>query len=124
MPDTPEQQAAAAPSPSPPVWAPWLGGAGAAVGAVSLVWVAAARPEFGGLADRLAHFQAEVSGDRVFWAFCVDSGLYAVWQAVLLGAVGAAPRYRLVPFAGLAAWLLAGCPRERGEQQGAGRAAS
>lgn len=37
----------------------------------------------------------------------------AVWQAWLLGALGAPAKYRFLPFFGLAWWLVAG-PREEG----------
>ena len=44
----------------------------------------------------------------------MDAGLYSIWQAWLLGACRAPAAYRFVPFAGLAAWLVAGGPREGG----------
>jgi hypothetical protein len=42
----------------------------------------------------------------VFWAFLLDIGLFYVWQLMLLE--GAPARYKLVPFWGLAAYLIAG----------------
>jgi hypothetical protein len=43
---------------------------------------------------------------QVFWAFFLDAGLFTVWQALMLE--GAAARYRFVPIAGLAMWLIEG----------------
>ena len=77
----------------------------------------AARPEAGDLAARWEYFSTLLATSRVDWAFAVDACLYSVWQAWLLGAAGAAPAYRFVPFFGMAAWLVAG-PR------GAGRCGS
>lgn len=96
-----------------PQYGPLMGAVGATIGAISLAWAAAARPEFGGLAERLDFFQTMFSNNRVFWAFCVDACFYSVWQAVLLSAAGAPVQYRFVPFAGLAAWLLKGGPVQR-----------
>lgn len=91
-----------------PSYAPAFGAVAMAVGAVSVGWALAARPEAGDLAARWAYFTNLLSASRVDWAFVVDAGLYYVWQAWLLGAAGAAPIYRFVPFWGMAAWLLAG----------------
>jgi hypothetical protein len=88
-----------------------VGGVAAAVGAISVAWAAAARPEYGGLAERAAYLSAQFSSDRVFWAFCLDAALYSVWQAWLLKDCGAAQWQRFLPFFGMAAWLLQG-PRE------------
>lgn len=117
-PDTPEEQQAAQVSeaPSLPGYAPAIGAVAAAVGAFSLGWALVARPEMaGGLPERWEYLATLLSTSRVDWAFAVDASLYAVWQAWLLGACGAAPAYRYVPFFGLAAWLVAG---ERRQQQG------
>ncbi|KAI7845310.1 hypothetical protein COHA_001152 [Chlorella ohadii] len=119
-PDSPEeQQQLAAQGAEPvrlPAYAPAIGALAAAVGAFSLGWAALARPEMAGdLPERWQYLVALVSTSRVDWAFVVDSGLYAVWQAWLLGACGAAPAYRFVPFFGLAAWLITG-PREGQEE--------
>lgn len=125
-PDSPEeQQQAAAQGAEPPLlpaYAPAVGAVAAAVGAFSLGWAALARPEMAGdLSDRWQYLITLVSTSRVDWAFVVDAGLYGVWQAWLLGACGAAPAYRFVPFFGLAAWLITG-PREgQAEQQQRGR---
>ena len=86
-----------------------FGALGGAVGAFSLAWALAGRPEYGGLPERLGYLQAALSGNRVFYAFVVDAGLYALWQAVLMPAAAPA-RYRYVPFFGLAAYLLAPPP--------------
>jgi hypothetical protein len=88
-----------------------FGATGLVVGLVSISWALAARPEYGGLVDRWQFFleQTFVSS-RVAFMFLVDAALYSLWQFVLLGAAGAALRYRAVPFFGLAAWLLAGSP--------------
>lgn len=98
-----------------PAWAPAMGALGLFIGGMSMVWAAAARPEYGDLAARWQYFLEAFNGNRVFYAFIVDSGLYAVWQSVLLQ--GAAPKYRFVPFFGLAAYLMQG----GGKQEPAGR---
>jgi hypothetical protein len=90
------------------------------VGVVSIGWALFARPEAGDVAARWEYFVTLLSTSRVDWAFGVDASLYAVWQAWLLGAAGAAPVYRFTPFFGLAAWLLggpAGQDKAQGEQQ-------
>lgn len=89
-----------------PWYSPLIGGVALAVGSVSVVWAAAGRPEYGDLIDRIHYFSDHASNDRVFWAFCVDAGLYSVWQAWLLGAAGARPWQRFFPFFGMAHWLL------------------
>lgn len=117
-PGSPEEEAAAAAAaeeepPSLPAYAPAIGGVAALVGAVSIGWALAARPDIGGsLSQRWDYFSFLLSTSRVDWAFAVDSCLYAVWQAWLMGACGAPATYRFTPFFGLAAWLLAGGPRE------------
>ncbi|KAL4437246.1 hypothetical protein ABPG75_004385 [Micractinium tetrahymenae] len=112
-PDTPAGSApasaeAAAPPAALPGYAPVFGAVAMAVGLVSVGWALGARPEAGDLAARWAYFTDLLATSRVDWAFVVDACLYSVWQAWLLGAAGAAPAYRFVPFWGLAAWLLAG----------------
>lgn len=124
-PDSPEEQqqaaAQAAEPPLLPAYAPAIGAVAAAVGAFSLGWAALARPEMAGdLSERWQYLITLVSTSRVDWAFVVDAGLYGVWQAWLLGACGAAPAYRFVPFFGLAAWLITG-PREGQAEQQRGR---
>jgi hypothetical protein len=42
----------------------------------------------------------------VFFAFVLDAGLYAVWQAIMMARAPA--RYRFTPFFGLAAYLITG----------------
>jgi hypothetical protein len=103
-----EQQQGAAAPPRLPGYAPAFGAVAAAVGAVSIGWALAARPEAGDLAARWEYFSILLATSRVDWAFAVDACLYSVWQAWLLGAAGAAPAYRFVPFFGMAAWLVAG----------------
>lgn len=95
-------------SPELPAYSRVFGGIAAVVGAVSVGWAVAARPEFGGISERVQYFADMAGSDRVFWAFCVDSLLYAVWQGWLLGDAGAKTWQRYVPFFGMAAWLLEG----------------
>jgi hypothetical protein len=52
---------------------------------------------------------------QVFYAFVVDSGLYAIWQATLMG--DAPARYRYLPFFGLAAWLVAAPKQQQPEPE-------
>ena len=86
---------------------PLFGSIAGVVGVVSVVWAAAARPELGGdLSSRFTYFSDMASTDRVFWAFCVDSVLYSVWQAWLLGDAGAKTWQRFVPFFGMVGYLL------------------
>lgn len=99
-------------TPQLPGYSPVFGGIAAVVGAVSIAWAVAARPEFGGIAERVQYFNDMAGSDRVFWAFCVDSVLYSVWQAWLLGDTGAKAWQRYVPFFGMAAWLLEGNRKE------------
>lgn len=107
--------AAAEPPAQLPGYAPAFGAVALAVGTVSVYWALGARPEAGDLAVRWAYFTNLVATSRVDWAFVVDAGLYSVWQAWLLGAAGAAPKYRFVPFWGMAAWLLVG-PQGQGTE--------
>jgi hypothetical protein len=110
---------------------PALGLVGGAVGALSVVWFAAAPvPDAAGAADavdlaaRVAHLVDAASSDRLTLAFLVDCVVYSAAQAWLMGderdaieaaarAAGEAPPrlpppwLRFVPFAGLAAWLVA-----------------
>jgi hypothetical protein len=108
---------------------PALGLVGGAVGALSVVWFAAAPvPDAAGatvdLAARVAHLADAASADRLTLAFLVDCVVYSAAQAWLMGderdaieaaarAAGEAPPrlpppwLRFVPFAGLAAWLVA-----------------
>ena len=90
--------------PSLPSFASTLGVIAIIVGSVSLGWAAFARPDYGGLADRLAYFGHMYSSDRVFYAFVLDTWLYTIWQALLME--DAPLQYRVVPFFGAAAWLV------------------
>jgi hypothetical protein len=107
---------------------PALGLIGGAVGALSVAWFAAA-PVPGAigavdLAARWAHLVDAVRSDRLTLAFLVDCVVYSGAQAWLIGdehdAIEAAARaagegaprlppawLRFMPFAGLAAWLVA-----------------
>ena len=89
------------------------------VGAVAVWWFCNARPEFGGLDERLGSLQQLLAGDRLGSSFLVDLGLYAAFQSwlipddlkrrgVALDSNRARPLQRLgyVPFVGLIAYLL------------------
>lgn len=89
-----------------PSWAPAMGAVAVAVGLGSMAWAVVGRPEFGDVASRLEYLHDKFYGDRVFFAFVVDSALYSVWQAWLMDSAGAPKRFRYVPFFGLAAWLI------------------
>lgn len=97
---------AAAPAPALPSYAPAFGAVALGVGAFSLAWAAAARPEYGDLAARAAFLADQATTDRVTFAFLVDCGVYSWFQAWLLGDAGARPWQRFTPFFGMAAWLL------------------
>ncbi|MEO1591300.1 MAG: hypothetical protein AAFU71_08415 [Cyanobacteria bacterium J06632_22] len=89
---------------------------GLVVGTLAVGWFVFARPAFGGLDDRGAYFIQQVLSNRVTLAFCVDLGLFWLFQTWLMGAVMAtgAPRrwLRWVPLWGLALWLLDDCSRD------------
>ena len=89
------------------------------VGAVAVYWFFAARPEFGGLDERLGSLRQLLAGDRLGSSFLVDLGLYAAFQSwlipgdlkrrgVSLDSDRARPLQRLgyVPFVGLIGYLL------------------
>lgn len=48
-----------------PTWAPAFGATSLAVGLTSIVWALAARPEYGGLQDRLSYFLETFHSNRV-----------------------------------------------------------
>lgn len=65
-----QQGARALPPPPPPNaplpgWAPAFGGTALAVGLFSLGWAAVARPEYGGLADRVSYAVQQFNTNRV-----------------------------------------------------------
>ncbi|KAG2435174.1 hypothetical protein HXX76_007258 [Chlamydomonas incerta] len=99
-----------------PDWAPRFGATSLAVGLFSIGWAAVGRPEYGDLAERVSYAVDTFSTNRVFFAFAVDSCLYAVWQAVLLKAAPAG--YRFVPFFGMAAHLLGGGKARASDEEG------
>ena len=86
------------------------------VGAVSIYWFCNARPDFGGLEERLGSLRTLLAGDRLGSSFLVDLGLYAAFQSWLIpddlkrrgvAAADQAPFRALgaVPFVGLVAYL-------------------
>jgi len=91
-----------------PRWAPAMGAVAIAVGLGSMAWAVIGRGEYGDLPARLDYLHDKFYGDRVFFAFVVDSCLYCVWQAWLMDSAGAPKKFRFVPFFGLAAWLIGG----------------
>lgn len=92
-----------------PYYSPIMGGVAAFIGLVSVAWALVGRPEYGGLAERGAWSVNAFSTNRVQFAFLLDLAFYTAWQVIFLQ--GAEKKYRYVPFAGLAAWLIAGGPR-------------
>jgi len=91
-----------------------IGATGFAVFAASLWWFFGARPELvpAELGARIADFQRQFAGDRVFFAFVLDMAIYSVFQWELLGAAlapGDDKRWaRYVPYFGLAYFLASG----------------
>ena len=77
-----------------------------AVGLFSAFWILAGRPEYGSLQDRFQFFAEMFGSNRVFWAFCLDAFLYAIWQDLLLKDLGAKGWQRKVPFFGTVMFLL------------------
>ncbi|MEM9137231.1 MAG: nuclear transport factor 2 family protein, partial [Cyanobacteria bacterium P01_F01_bin.42] len=83
---------------------------GIVVSITALLWFWLAMPEVGDGAARIQYFWSQFTTSRVFFAFCVDLVFFALFQAVLMGAVETSPRkrwLRFIPVWGLAAWLLA-----------------
>jgi hypothetical protein len=113
-PEPPEQELRPLPPAGLPSYAPAVGWVAAAVAVTSLVWALAARPEYGGLSERWQYAATHFGSDRVFYAFCVDATLFSFFQAFMLPK-SASPLFRYLPFAGLAAWLIAG-RQDDGEQ--------
>lgn len=93
-----------------PSFSKLFGGVSFFIAIVSLFWVFQGRPDFGGFDARLQFAVEQFNGNRAFWAFVLDLGLYSVWQAILMADCGAPSKYRYVPFFGLAAWLIADGP--------------
>ncbi|PNW86487.1 hypothetical protein CHLRE_02g088500v5 [Chlamydomonas reinhardtii] len=99
-----------------PDWAPRFGATSLAVGLFSIGWAAVGRPEYGDIAERVSYAVDTFNTNRVFFAFVVDSCLYAVWQAVLLKDAPAG--YRFVPFFGMAAHLIGGGKARASDEDG------
>lgn len=93
------------------------------VALASIAWAALARPEFGGLSERLTSFAAIASTDRLSFSFLVDLAFFAFFQGWLVDGdaalrtveLGAKRREdvarlvsaaKTVPFFGLVAYLL------------------
>lgn len=91
-----------------PSYSKLLGGVAFFIAGVSAVWLFAGRPEYGGLDARWQFAVEQFQGNRAFWAFVIDLGLYSVWQAFLMEDCGAPKKYQYVPFFGLASWLIVG----------------
>ncbi|MGF1494395.1 MAG: hypothetical protein ACFBSC_18520 [Microcoleaceae cyanobacterium] len=87
-----------------------FGWTGLVVGLIATVWAVVGRPEFGSVTARIQYFGEQLMTNRVTVAFCIDLVLFAIFQAVLLGAVepsGSKVRWlRFFPFWGLAIWLI------------------
>jgi len=87
-----------------------FGVVGLTIGSIAIVWGIFARPEFGDIAARAEFFVQNFQSDRLTIAFCVDVILFAIFQAVLIGDIEppeSGKRWlRLVPFWGLAVWLI------------------
>ena len=77
------------------------------VGLISAAWLVGGRADFGPLDQRWQFAAEQFQGNRAFWAFVLDLGLYSVWQPILMKGCGCSSRLRFVPFFGLAAWLMA-----------------
>ena len=88
----------------------WFGGVGLMVGNLAVIWFCFNRPELGGGLSRFHYLGQQMVSNRVTLAFAVDMALFWIFQAWLMGAiipVGDRVRaLRLVPFWGLAIWLL------------------
>ena len=77
------------------------------VGVISVAWAIGGRADAGPIEQRWQFAVEQFHGNRAFWAFILDLGLYSVWQAILMKDCGCNKRLRFVPFFGLAAWLIA-----------------
>ncbi|GMH40577.1 hypothetical protein BSKO_08481 [Bryopsis sp. KO-2023] len=98
------------PPPELPSWSPLVGATGFFVGNLCLIWGALGRPEFGDLGARITHAVEAYGSDRVFFAFCVDTVLYSIFQTVMMPKAPA--KFRYVPFFGMAAYLLTSSPKQ------------
>lgn len=91
-----------------------FGSVGLLVGTSAIAWFCLARPEFGGLAERVSYFAEKIESDRVTIAFCVDLALFWIFQVWLMSAVIIEENQwrflRFIPFWGLAVWLIASQP--------------
>lgn len=88
-----------------------IGATALAVAAASVAWFLVGRPDIvpaWDLSSRASHIVEMATTDRVTYAFVVDCSLYTVFQAVLMGELGAPAPLRFVPFFGLGAWLVGG----------------
>ena len=95
-----------------PSYAPFIGLTGVVIGAASIVWALAVRPEFGGLPERWQYFVQQSTTNRVFFAFVLDVVLYYAWQVLLMGD-DASKLQRFLPFGGLIAYLIQGGQKKK-----------
>lgn len=97
-------------------------------GVYSGLWIFFGRPEFGGMAERVASFWSLISTDRLMFAFTAELVLFALFQGVMVdddlrrrgvdpsrSRIGALAK--VIPFFGLVAYFLLrpplpGQPRE------------
>jgi hypothetical protein len=83
---------------------------GLTVGIIAIIWLFIGRAEFGNLSERLEYFITQLNSNRVVIAFCVDLGLFTVFQTMLMSEI--IPKHnktrylRFIPFFGLACWLI------------------
>ncbi|MEA5462805.1 hypothetical protein [Leptothoe sp. PORK10 BA2] len=87
-----------------------FGSLGLTVGNLAVIWFCFNRPDLGGVLSRFHYLGQQLVSNRVTLAFAVDLALFWVFQVWLMGSVipvGDRVRsLRLIPFWGLAIWLL------------------
>lgn len=87
-----------------------FGSIGLTIGIIAIIWLFIGRAEFGDFTERLEYFVTQLNSSRVVIAFCVDLGLFTVFQTMLMSDI--IPKanktrwLRFIPFFGLAWWLI------------------
>ena len=83
---------------------------GLLVGMLAILWPVLLQANGGSLSEQWLFFQNQVTSSRVTLAFCIDLGLFYIFQIWLMGAIAPeeplCQKLKAIPFWGLAIWLL------------------